>query len=227
MTAKVVTVFNQKGGCGKTTTAMHLAGSMGLRGYSTLVVDMDPQGTASRWASAAPDGASFPSAVISLAPMEGKMHREVRNYIDKFDVIFIDCPPAMNSAAPTSAMLISDLALIPVVPSPGDIWAAEAAKKLAAAASVTNESLIARVVANMVQKTTSLARDLLEVLGEDDECPMLNSQLGSRSAFRECQILGTTVHFIPRAGAAIKEVDSMTDEVLGILALPIQKTGEN
>jgi chromosome partitioning protein len=56
------------------------------------------------------------------------MHREVRNYIDKFDVIFIDCPPAMNSAAPTSAMLISDLALIPVVPSPGDIWAAEAAK---------------------------------------------------------------------------------------------------
>jgi chromosome partitioning protein len=143
------------------------------------------------------------------------MHREVRNYIDKFDVIFIDCPPAMNSAAPTSAMLISDLALIPVVPSPGDIWAAEAAKKLAAAASVTNESLIARVVANMVQKQLHLLV-ICEVLGEDEECPMLNSQLGSRSAFRECQILGTTVHFIPRAGAAIKEVDSMTDEVLGI-----------
>ncbi len=84
MTAKVVTVFNQKGGCGKTTIAMSLAGSFGLRGYSSLVVDMDPQGTASRWASAAPEERPFPASVISLAPMEGKMHREVKNHIDKF-----------------------------------------------------------------------------------------------------------------------------------------------
>ena len=129
MSAKVITVFNQKGGCGKTTIAMQLAGSLGLRGFAALVVDMDPQGTASRWASAAAEGSDFPASVMSLAPMEGKMHREVKNHVEKYDFVFIDCPPAMNSAVPTSAMLISDLALIPIVPSPGDIWAAEAAKK--------------------------------------------------------------------------------------------------
>lgn len=223
MTAKVVTVFNQKGGCGKTTLAMHLAGAMGLRGCSALVIDMDPQGTASRWASAASEEHPFPASVVSLAPMEGKMHREVKNLIDKYDVIFIDCPPAMNSAAPTSAMLISDLALIPVVPSPGDIWAAEAAKRLAESASATNESLMARVVPNMVQKATSLARDLMEVLAEDEDFPMTSGSLGSRAAFRECQIMGATVHRVPRAQAAVAEVEALTDEVLKLLKLRIAK----
>lgn len=223
MTAKVITVFNQKGGCGKTTVAMSLAGAFTLRGYSSLVVDMDPQGTAVRWASAAPEERAFPASVMSLAPMEGKMHREVKNHMETYDAIFIDCPPAMNSAAPTSAMLVSDLALIPVVPSPADIWAAESAKKLAEVAQSTNETLIARVVANMVQKSTSLARDLMELLEEDKDFPLLKSSLGSRAAFREAQIIGSTVHQVPRAKAAVDEVEAMTDEVLALLELPTTK----
>ncbi len=223
MTAKVVTVFNQKGGCGKTTIAMSLAGALGLRGYKALVVDMDPQGTASRWASAAQEERPFPASVMSLAPMEGKMHREVKNHMDKFDVIFIDCPPAMNSAAPTSAMLVSDLALIPLVPSPADIWAAESAKKLAEAAQANNETLVARIVANMVQRSTSLAKELLELLNEDKEFPLLKSTLGSRAAFREAQILGATVHAVPRATAAVEEVENMATEVLDLLKLPQRK----
>ena len=226
MTAKVITVFNQKGGCGKTTIAMSLAGSFGLRGYSALVVDMDPQGTASRWSSAAPEDHPFPASVMSLAPMEGKMHREVKNHIDKFDAIFIDCPPAMNSAAPTSAMLVSDLALIPVVPSPADIWAAESAKKLAEAAQANNEELVARVVANMVQRSTSLAKELIELLEEDKDFPLMKSSLGSRAAFREAQILGSTVHQVPRAAAAIQEIEAMADQVLALLNLPMRNKKE-
>jgi chromosome partitioning protein len=225
MTAKVITVFNQKGGCGKTTIAMSLAGAMGMRGYSAAVVDMDPQGTASRWASAAPEDRPFQASVMSLAPMEGKMHRELRNHLEAYDLIFIDCPPAMNSAAPTSAMLVSDLALIPVVPSPGDIWAAESAKKLAEAAQVSNPTLIAMLVANMVQRSTSLARELLELLEEDDSFRLMKTTLGSRAAFREAQILGSTVHLVPRATAAIEEVETMTDEVLALLKMPKHKKG--
>jgi chromosome partitioning protein len=225
MTAKVITIFNQKGGCGKTTITMSLAGALTFRGFSCLVVDMDPQGTASRWASAAPEERPFPASVISLAPMEGKMHREVKNHMETFDAIFIDCPPAMSSAAPTSAMLVSDLALIPVVPSPADIWAAESAKRLAEAAQATNESLVARVVANMVQKSTSLARDLIELLQEDKDFPLLKTSLGSRAAFREAQIIGSTVHLVARAKAAVDEVEAMTDEILKLLGLPGKKKG--
>lgn len=219
MTAKVVTVFNQKGGCGKTTLCMQLAGSMGLRGFKTLVVDMDPQGTAVRWSAAASEGQPFPAAVMSLAPMEGRMHREVKNYMNNYDIIFIDCPPAMNSAVPTSAMLVSDLALIPVVPSPADIWAAEAAKKLAQTASVTNEGLLTRVAPNMVQRQTTLAKGLLEVLNEDEHFKVLSNHLASRSAFRECQIMGATVHSVPRSQTAIAELEAITDEILELLNL--------
>lgn len=131
MTAKVVTVFNQKGGCGKTTVTIELAGTIAMRGYQTLVVDMDEQSTATRWASQATDDEPFPAATMNLAAMEGKVHREIRNHLDNYDFIFIDCPPAALSPAPSSAMLISDPAIIPIVPAPADMWASFAAKKLA------------------------------------------------------------------------------------------------
>lgn len=219
MTAKVVTVFNQKGGCGKTTITIQLAGTIALRGFKTLVVDMDEQSTATRWASQAPDEEPFAAATMNLAAMGGKVHREIRNHLENYDFIFIDCPPAALSPAPSSAMLISDLAIIPIVPAPADMWASVAAKKLALTAQATNEQLQIRMLPNMVQKNTNLAKDTLEVLGEDEDIPLMKNWIGSRSAFRECQLTGSTVHKLGKSSAATKEVDKLTDEVLQILGI--------
>jgi chromosome partitioning protein len=218
MVAKVITVFNQKGGCGKTTVSMHVAGTLGLRGHRVLVVDMDEQGTATRWASQAPDESPFPATLSNLAAMGGKMHREIRSQIENYDYIVIDCPPAVHSPSPSSAMLVSDLALIPVVPAPADMWAVVAAKQLAFHAQATNEVLQVRLVPNMVQKNTTLARETLDVLSEDTEIPLAVARLGSRSAYRECQLLGATVHKISRARDAISEVESLVDEALSLLS---------
>lgn len=223
MVAKVITLFNQKGGCGKTTMTIQLAGTLALRGFKTLVVDMDDQNTATRWASQADDAAPFPAAMMNLAAMGGKMHREIKNQLENYDFILIDCPPAALSPAPSSAMLISDLALIPIVPAPADMWASVAAKKLALTAQATNEALQIRVLPNMVQKNTNLARDTLDVLAEDTEIPMLASRIASRSAFRECQLTGSTVHSLSRTSAATQEVDALTDEVLALLGVARSK----
>jgi len=217
MVAKVITVFNQKGGCGKTTVSMQVAGALGLRGHRVLVVDMDEQGTATRWASQALDDEPFPAALSNLAAMGGKMHREIRSQIDNYDFIVIDCPPAVHSPSPSSAMLVSDLALIPVVPAPADMWAVVAAKQLAAHAQATNEGLRVRLVPNMVQRNTTLARDTLDVLSEDTEIPLTTSRLSSRAAYRECQLIGATVHKVPRARDAINEVEALVDEALSLL----------
>jgi len=83
--------------------------------------------------------------------------------------------------------------------------------------------LVARVVANMVQRSTSLAKELMELLEEDQDFPLMKSSFGSRAAFREAQILGSTVHQVPRATTAIEEVEAMADEVLGLLKLPLRK----
>jgi chromosome partitioning protein len=111
---------------------------------------------------------------------------------------------------------VSDLAVIPVVPSPADIWAAVAAKKLAAHAQGTNPSLKVVAVFNMVQRT-AMAKGALDVMSEDENVPVLKSQLGLRSAYRECQVMGATVHSVPRAGAAVAEVEGLVDEILKVM----------
>ena len=77
MTAKVVTVFNQKGGCGKTMVSMQLAASFALRGLRALLVDMDKQGTSTIWAGQGGAEKPFPATVISLAPLREKLIGEI------------------------------------------------------------------------------------------------------------------------------------------------------
>jgi chromosome partitioning protein len=79
MPAKIVVIANQKGGCGKTTIAMQVGGTLGRAGNRVLIVDADPQGTATRWAASAADESSFPAHVAGLAAAGGKVHREIRS----------------------------------------------------------------------------------------------------------------------------------------------------
>jgi len=216
MTAKIITVFNQKGGCGKTNIAMHLGGALGRRKKKVKIIDADPQNTATRWHAQAKDEAPFPARISNLSGLGAALHREIKADLENFEYIVVDCPPSVDSPIAGSALLVSDLAVIPVVPSPADLWAAVAAKKLAAQAQATNPDLKAVVVFNMVQRT-AMAKGALDVMAEDDGVPVLKSQLGLRSAYRECQVMGGTVHAVPRAGAAVAEVEALVDELLNEL----------
>src|SRR5215203_1872085 len=118
MAAKIIAVCNQKGGSGKTTLSMQLAGSLARRGNKVLVVDADPQGTATRWAASADDENPFPASVVGLTAASEKVHREVKKFINDYDFIVIDCPPSADSPVPQSSLLIADLALVPIIPTP-------------------------------------------------------------------------------------------------------------
>ncbi len=210
---KIITVANQKGGCGKTTVAMGLAGTYGYRGSKVLVVDADLQATASRWAASAADDAPFPAAVNGLAATGGKLHREVQKYIADYDFIIIDCPPAVESQTPQSALLISDLAIVPVVPSPADLWAARGIKQIVETAQDINESLRAMLVANMVPRT-SLGNEAMDAL-EDFGIPLAKSTLGQRTAFREAVLYGSPIQSLgSRARDASREIEALADEVI-------------
>ena len=213
---QIITVANQKGGCGKTTVAMGLAGTYGLRGKKVLVVDADLQGTATRWAGSAPDETPFPAAVMGLAAVGGKLHREIKKYVDDYDVIVIDCPPAVDSAAPQSALLISDVAIVPVVPSPADLWAARGIKQIIDNAADINESLRPLMVANMVPRT-ALGREALNTL-EDFGIPLARSMLGQRTAYREAVLYGCPVQSLgSKARNAADEIDALADEIWSLM----------
>ena len=216
MPAKIITIVNQKGGCGKTTLTMQLAGTLGKRGHSVLVIDADPQGTAVRWAASALDEHPFPARVVSLSAAGGKVHREAKKFIADYAYLLIDCPPAIDSPVPQSALLISNLALVPIIPSPADLWAATGIQKLIDLVLPVNEELQARLVANMVQ-TTALSRGALEAM-ERFSIPQLRASLGLRTAYRQSAVFGGVVQDQPKeAKVAIKEIDALLDEVLAVL----------
>ena len=215
--AKIIALVNQKGGPGKTTLAMHLAGELARRGERVMVADADPQATATRWASAAPEDLPFPAAVGGLAATDGRLHRELRKFIDAFDVIVVDCPPSADSPVSQSALLVADLALVPVIPSPPDLWAGLAIRETIDRVNAVNEDLDARLVVNQRKPHTRLAASMADLLPRYG-IPVLETQIGDREAFRHAAAGGVTAADVPRATVAAAEISRFTDEVLAILA---------
>jgi chromosome partitioning protein len=217
MTAKIITVANQKGGSGKTTVSMQVAGTLARRGNKVLVVDADPQGTATRWAASADDENPFPASVVGLSAANEKVHREVKKFIEDYDFIVIDCPPAADSPVPQSALLIADLALVPVIPSPLDMWAAVGIKQVIFNVLDLNETLQARLVLNQCQPHTTLAQESLEVLPEFG-IELAKTQIRHRQVYRQSAVFGQIVHnFGSKANAAIEEMEALVNEVLSIV----------
>ena len=217
MAAKVVAVVNQKGGSGKTTLTMQLAGTLAKRGVKVLVVDADSQGTATRWSSSAPEDTPFPAAVVGLSAAGNKVHREVAKFTDDYALIMIDCPPAVESPVPQSALLIADLALVPIIPSPPDLWAAVGIRQLIETLNTINEDLQARLVINNLEPRTSLAKEALDILPELG-IPLLRTILHHRTAYRQSAVFGGMVHHLGRkASPAIREIEALADEVLAII----------
>jgi len=182
-----------------------------------LIVDADPQGTATRWAASATDENPFPAHVAGLAAAGGKVHREIKKYLDSYDYILVDCPPAVESAVPQSALLVADIALVPIIPSPADLWAATGTRGLIERAIEINPALQARLVVNMLQSNTSMSKEVLEVL-EDFGIPLTEAKLHLRTAYRQAAVFGGTVHDLGRdAAKAVREVEALVQEILDLV----------
>ncbi len=216
MTAKIIAVVNQKGGSGKTTISMQLAGTLGRKPYRVLVVDADAQGTATRWSSTAPENKPFPAAVSNLSHSGNRLHREVQKYVDQYDFIIIDCPPAVESVIPNAALLIANLAIVPIVPSLADLWAAVGIKQVIDSVSQINPELQARLLVNLLKPNTNLSKELMDPIRQFG-IDLMQTTIGDRTAYKE-SVAGVTVHDLgSKAEAAASETLRLADEVLAIL----------
>ena len=220
--AHIIALVNQKGGPGKTTLTMHLAGALARRGSKVLIVDADPQATATRWAATAPDETPFPAAVAGLGNITDRLHREIRKFIGDYDYLIIDCPPSADSPISQSALLVADLALVPVIPSPPDLWAGIAIRQVLEAVETVNEGLQARLLINQRKPGTRLAGKTLELLPKYG-IPILKTQIADREAFRHAAAAGLTAAGLTAADlgrpatAAAADIEALPDEVLGLL----------
>ncbi len=207
----IVAFLNQKGGVGKTTLALHLAGELAGRGKRVTLIDADPQGSALDWSEQrSHEGLPRLFGVVGLA--RDTLHREAPELAKDVDHVVIDGPPRVAGLM-RSALLATDLLLIPVQPSPLDGWASAEMLTLLREARIYRPELVARFVLNRCGARTILARETAENLADHDP-PVLATTIGQRIAYAAAAQSGRLAVELDDATSAAREIAALADELL-------------
>ena len=211
----ILSLLNQKGGVGKTTLAVHISTALAQQGARVLLVDADPQASALDWSASRGADPLFP--VIGLP--KPNLHKEIPAHSVHYDYVVIDGAPRVNELA-RSAILASDLVIIPVQPSPYDVWAAKDIVDLLREAAVFKEKMKSRFTINRKIVNTAIGRDVVDALA-DYEIPVLAATVCQRVAFAESAGQGSTVlELNPNSNASV-EIAQLTREILELDAVEI------
>jgi chromosome partitioning protein len=207
----IVALLNQKGGVGKTTLATHIAGELALRGQQVILLDADPQGSALDWTQRRSQQ-GLPRLFSAVGLARETLHQEAPELARRSDHVVIDGPPRIAALA-RSALLAADCVLVPVQPSPYDLWASSEMVALIREAQVFRPALHAAFVINRRVSTTVIGREARSALAEQP-LPSLQSEIRQRIVFADSVAAGQLVRELAPDSAAAREVTALTDELL-------------
>lgn len=210
--SKTIAVLNPKGGSGKSTLSTNLARAVQLRGRSVLLVDLDPQGTAAEWKGQEPDrlaeaGAGLPAVIRVL---DAKTLGGLDELAAGLDYVVLDGSAKVERLT-GSAVRASDLVLIPVRPSPADLWAVADLVSAVDRAGVPAAFVVSQQVSG-----TLMAGEVAEALAEYG-LPVLAGRTSQRQAYVHAMAAGLSVLDHEPGGKAAAEIDAIVGEVLDAL----------
>src|SRR6516162_5343377 len=187
MPGLVITIAQRKGGAGKTTLAAQLAVAWGRRGARVAVLDIDPQGSLAAWVELRRARLDANAIGFDFAALPGwRASQWIEDRARHADLVIIDCPPHAETEAQI-AVRAAGLVLIPVQPSPLDLWATEATLKV-----VRDERRRSLIVLNRVPPRSTLTDDIVAELAGAG-APIAATRIGNRVALARAMALGRSV----------------------------------
>lgn len=207
----IISVLNQKGGVGKTTLSIHLASTLALANYSVILIDADAQRSAMDWAGSREKDPLFSVVGVPTA----SVHKEAKLLEPNYDFIIIDGPPRVYDVA-RSTIAASDFVVIPVQPSPYDIWSAKEVVDLVNEVKTTLSTLKkinAAFVINRAIPNTIIAREVEEAL-EQFKFKVLDTRIYQRVMYAETAARGTSVIEEDPTSIAGLEIKKLTEEII-------------
>ena len=196
----LIAVLNQKGGVGKSTTAVHLARWLQLQGRAVHLADLDPQQTSSFWLQAA-EQFTIPCSVIP-ADADSALE-QLPLLLEGGGVVVVDGPAGLSDAT-RAVMLLADLVLTPVQPAGADLRSAvDVLRLVAQARRIRGGPPDAAVFLNRCTKGTRLLQEAREVLAQLEGFRALGQAITQRQALSDCYSQATTV-FEPGTGPPLE-----------------------
>lgn len=205
----VIAFCNLKGGAGKTTLAVNVAAALHKSGTRSILVDADPQGSATAWAARAAELEREGPPCVALA--SASLRRDLPRILKPFDVALLDGPARLGPET-RAAMLAADLVVVPMTPGAVDLWAAAETVRVLEDARGLRPELRAVALLNRATKTvlSRFTRNAIRNLG----IAPLDVVVGARVAFGESMLTGLgVVDHAPTSEAAI-EVRRLTKALL-------------
>jgi chromosome partitioning protein len=215
MKVKTIATLNLKGGASKTSTILNLGGVMHENGRNPILIDSDPQQSAKKWAEQG--GSKFPFPVVTLnigknvTNLKEELDRLIYNH--KADTLLFDTPPQLEEEALLAALL-ADIVIIPVTPSPLDIWAAQKAVETVQEARKERNGKLPKIiiVPSKISAKTLLAKDIKSTLKEFNES--ISPSISLRVAMAEAPIAGLPINLYAKGGPSHKEFQDLWKFVL-------------
>ncbi len=203
----IISFVNQKGGVGKSTTAINLAASLKRKNHNLVLIDADPQGSVVQWHAVENN-----NAFEILHHPEPLDKFDIKELAADYDYVVIDAPPAIGQIA-KSILEVSDLVIVPLSPSSLDIWSGWGTLEMIEEAKQTNPDLIVRLLVNRKIPGTRVGRDAREAI-EVFDMDIFQTELCQRVAFIDAMTSGVSVMQYAPTSKAANEIERLTVEIM-------------
>jgi chromosome partitioning protein len=207
--AFVVAVAQRKGGAGKSTLAANLAAALAGQGDRVALLDTDPQKSLARWHAAREGAGGKASALDFETPAGWRVPATTDKFRRSHDWVLLDTPPHDDTDA-RIAIRSADLVLVPLQPSPADLWATDATLDLARA-----EKRPVAVALNRVPAAGKLPEAIAAELRQRG-LNLLEPRLGNRVHFASAFAAGLGVTEAAPKSPAAAEVRALAGALRGL-----------